>query len=233
MERNGAPVKSRRRYDSTRRQQQARETRDAILEVARRRFQAGGLAPTTIAAIAADVGVSVDTVYKSFGGKSGIVRAICERALAGEGPVPAETRSDALQSTERDPRSIIRGWGALTTEVAPRVAPILLLIRDAAAADPEMADLQAEMDGQRLDRMIHNARNLVDAGHLRDDLTAELAGEVLWTYSSPQLYELLVLIRGFSLERYSTFLADAMIAALLPPEGTQPAGRLSRSPRSP
>jgi hypothetical protein len=54
-----------------------------------------------------------------------------------------------------------------------------------------------------------------------------------WTYSSPQLYELLVLIRGWSLERYSTFLADAMIAALLPLEATKPAGRLSRSPRSP
>ena len=218
MERNETLVKSRRRYDSTRRQQQARETRDAILEVARRRFLAVGLAQTTIATIASDVGVSVDTVYKSFGGKSGIVRAICQRALAGEGSVPAETRSDALQSTEHDPRAIIRGWGALTTEVAPRVAPILLLIRDAAVADPEMASLQAEMDGQRLDRMIHNASNLVDAGHLRDGLTAELAGEVLWTYSSPQLYELLVLIRGWPLERYSAFLADAMIAALLPPE---------------
>lgn len=233
MERNRVPVKSRRPYNSTRRQRQARETRDAILEVAHRRFLAVGFAPTTIAAIAADVGVSVDTVYKSFGGKSGIVRAICERALAGEGPVPAETRSDALQAGEHDPRAIIRGWGALTTEVAPRVAPILLLIRDAAAADPEMASLQAEMDDQRLDRMTHNARNLVDAGHVRNDLTAECAGEILWTYSSPQLYELLVLVRGWPLERYGTFLADAMIAALLPPEATKPGERLSRSPRSP
>ena len=83
--------------------------------------------------------MSVDTIYKGFGSKPGLVRGICEQALAGEGPVPAETRSDALNSTESDPRAIIRGWGALTTEVAPRIAPILLLIRDATAADPEMA----------------------------------------------------------------------------------------------
>lgn len=218
MELNRAPVKTKRPYDSTRRQEQARETRAAILETARRRFLADGFAPTTIASLAADVGVSVDTIYKTFGGKAGLVRAICEQALAGAGPVPAETRSDSLQWAERDPRAIIRGWGTLTTEVAPRVAPILLLIRDAAVADPEMASLKAEMDRQRLGRMTHNAGNLAAAGHLRDDLTVEEAGEVMWTYSSPQLYELLVLIRGWSLRRYSAFIADAMVAALLAPD---------------
>ena len=125
-----------------------------------------GWLPPPSPRIAADAGVSVDTIYKGFGGKSGIVRAICERALAGEGRIPAETRSDALHSTEHDPRHHPR-LGRTDDEVAPRVAPILLLIRDAAAADPEMASLQAEMDGQRLDRMIHNARNLAAAGHLR------------------------------------------------------------------
>jgi AcrR family transcriptional regulator len=216
MERKLDAVKPRRRYDSPRRQQQARQTRDAIIEAARERFLADGFASTTIAAIAADVGVSVDTIYKGFGGKPGVVRAICERALAGQGPVPAETRSDALLMTEDDPRAIIRGWGALTAEVAPRVAPILLLIRDAAAADPEMATLQTEMDGQRLERMTHNARNLADAGHLRRDITVDNAGEILWTYSSPQLYELLVVFRHWPLQRYSAFVADAIAAALLP-----------------
>jgi len=217
MEPNRAQVKGKRPYNSSRRQDQARETRDAILDVARRRFLADGFASTTIAAMAADAGVSVDTIYKSFGGKAGLVRAVCGRALAGDGPVLAETRSDALQSTARDPRAIIHGWGALTAEVAPRVAPILLLIRDAAAADTEMAALQVEMDGQRLDRMTHNARNLARAGHLRPGLTVEQAGEILWTYSSPQMYELMVLIRGWPLERYRAFIADALISALVAP----------------
>jgi AcrR family transcriptional regulator len=218
MERKSAPVKTKRPYDSARRKEQARQTRASILEVARRRFLADGFAPTTVATLAADVGVSVDTIYKSFGGKAGLVRAICEQALVGEGPVPAESRSDALQSTEVDPRAIIRGWGVLTAEVAPRVAPVLLLIRDAATADPEMTSLQAEMDAQRLDRMTHNARNLAKAGHLRKDLTVKQAGEIMWTYSSPQLYELLVLIREWSPQRYGAFIADAMSAALLPTE---------------
>jgi hypothetical protein len=98
------------------------------------------------------------------------------------------------------------------------VAPILLLVRAAAGADPEMADLQAEMNDQRLERMTRNARNLGAGNHLREELTIERAGEIMWTYSSPELYELLVLTRGWRLELYGAFVAEAMIAALLRPE---------------
>jgi AcrR family transcriptional regulator len=218
MDPKPSPVKRKRPYASVRRREQARQTREAILDTARRLFLSDGFAPTTIAAIAEGGRVSVDTVYKTFGGKPGLVRAICEQGLAGEQHMHAEARSDALQATERDPRAIIRGWGALTTEIAPRVAPILLLVRAAAGADPEMAGLQAEMNAQRLERMTHNARNLAAANHLREGLSVELAGEIMWTYSSPELYELLVLTRGWTLERYGAFLAEAMIAALLRPE---------------
>jgi AcrR family transcriptional regulator len=217
MDPNLSPVKQKRSYDSTRRRQQARQTQEAIIDAARRRFLDGGFASTTIAAIASEAGVSVDTIYKTFGGKPGLVRAICQEALAGAGPVPAEERSDAMQAAETDPRRIIRGWGTLTTEVAPRVVPILLLVRDAAASDPEMASLQVELDEQRLQRMTANARRLAAAGHLREDVPVDLAGEILWTYSSAALYELLVLRRGWPLDRYGAFIADAMIAALLPP----------------
>jgi AcrR family transcriptional regulator len=215
-------VKRKRPYDALGRRAHARQTRAAILATARQLFLRDGFAPTTIAAIAAGADVSVDTVYKAFGGKPGLVRAICQQALAGEGPVPAETRSDAMQAAEPDPRAIIRGWGVFTTEVAPRVAPILLLVRAAAIADPEMAGLQAELNAQRLERMTHNARNLGSSGHLREGLTVERAGEILWTYSSPELYELLVLSRGWPLERYGAFIAEAMIAALLGPERMAP-----------
>jgi AcrR family transcriptional regulator len=212
------PVKPRRRYDSARRAEQARQTRDAVVGAARLQFLRDGFAATTIAAIAAEAHVSVETIYKAFGGKPGLVRAIWAAALAGEGPVPAETRSDELQAREPDPRKVVRGWGKLTSEIAPKVAPILLLIRAAAATDPEMADLRSELDAERLSRMTSNARKLADAGQLRDSITVEHAGEVLWMYSSPELFELLVRNRGWQAERYGTFIADAIIAALLPPE---------------
>lgn len=211
-----ASVKQKRGYDSTRRREQARQTRELIIDTARRRFLDTGFAPTTVAAIATEAQVSVDTIYKSFGGKHGLVRAVCQQGLLGDGPIPAEARSDAMQGAESDPRVIIHRWGTLTTEVAPRLAPIMLLVRAAAAADPEMAVLQAEMNAQRLERMTANARRLEAAGHLRDDVDAELAGQVLWTYSSPAMYEMLVMNMGWPVDRYGAFIAEAMIAALLP-----------------
>jgi hypothetical protein len=122
-----------------------------------------------------------------------------------------------MRAREPDPRKIIANWGTLTTEVAPRVSPLLLVVRAAAKADPDLAPVWDEVEADRLERMTVNARHLRDAGHLRPGITLEAAADVLWTYSSPELYELLVLRRGWSLERYGQFVADAMIAALLPP----------------
>jgi AcrR family transcriptional regulator len=209
-------VKRRRRYDSARRQEAAQERRAAVVEAASRLFMREGFSGTTIARIAEDAAVSEEMVYKVFGNKIALVRAIRDKALAGEGPVHAERRSDLMQASQNDPRAIIRGWGVLTMEVAPRVAPVLLLVREAAGSDAELARLDEEMDASRLTRMTHNARTLLNGGHLRAGITLDAATDVLWTYSSPQLYELLVIRRGWSVERYGRFIADSMIAALLP-----------------
>lgn len=210
-------VKSeRRRYDSSGRQAMARRNREAILDAAQQQFLDGGYVATTVAGIAREAGVSVETVYKMFGGKSGLVRAIYDRGLTGRGPVSAYQRSDAMRAQETDPRTIMRKWSLLTSEVASIVTPIRLLIRSAAVIDPEMAALLKAGDDERLTRMRHHARFLADRGHLRDDLTLEEATDVLWTCSSVEIYELLVLQRGWSHERFAQFVADFMITSLLP-----------------
>ena len=221
----------RRRYDAAGRQARARANRWAIVQAAERLFRRSGFAGATMAAIAADAGVSVETIFKVFGNKTGLVRAIREQALAGEGPIPAERRSDQLQARERDPRAIIRGWGVLAAEVAPKVTPILLLVREAAATDAEMAGLQKEMDAARLTRMVHNARTLHAADHLRPGVTLEEAADVLWIYSSPELYDLLVLRRGWTPERYGRFIVDGMVAALLSPQRSRHPARAAAPKR--
>ncbi|RNM17321.1 TetR/AcrR family transcriptional regulator [Nocardioides pocheonensis] len=216
MERNVVEVKSKRRYDASRRRAQAERTRASILDVARREFLERGYATTTVARIAAEAGTSVETVYKAFGGKSGIVRALWERGLGGRGPVPAPQRSDLLSSTETDPRRVLRGWGQFTTEVAPELAPVLLLVRGAAATDPEMTALLEEVETQQRTRMRHNARRLQRRGWLRPGIGLSRATDILCVYSSAELYEQLVLKSGWSLKQYGEFVGDALIAALLP-----------------
>jgi AcrR family transcriptional regulator len=212
-------VKGRRRYDSSHRRARAVQTRSAILDVARRQLLEHGYATTTVARVAAEAGTSVETVYKAFGGKSGLVRALWERGLAGLGAVPAPERSDLMSSTETDPERVLRGWGRLTTEVAPEVAPLMLLVRGAAATDPDMATLLAEVEAQRRTRMRHNAGLLQQRGWLRPGTGLARATDILWTYSSAELYDLLVIRSGWPVRRYGEFIGDALVAALLPPAG--------------
>jgi AcrR family transcriptional regulator len=215
MNRLGANVKRKRAYNATRRREQARQRHTRVIQTAERMFLQSGYSQTTVQAIAAGAGVSADTIYKTFAGKPGLVRAIRDLALAGEGPIRAEQRADSIQKRESDPRRIITAWGDFVAELAPRASPILLLIRDVAASDPEVSALRDELDADRLRRMTSNARRLREAGHLRPGITLAHAADILWTHSSPELYELLVLRRGWTSQRYGRYVADAMINALL------------------
>ena len=210
-------VKPTRRYDASNRRAQALRNREAILDAAQRQFLDGGYAATTIAAIAAEAGVSVETIYKAFGGKPGLVRAIYERGLAGPEPVPAFQRSDAMREGTTDPEAIMRNWGVLASEVGSVVSPIVRLVRAAAVTDPDMAALLKAANDTREQRARHHARFLKQRGYLREGLTLTEATDILWTATSDELYDLLVTQRGWTLPHFARFLGDYLTAALLPP----------------
>lgn len=201
-----------RRYDGSARRAHAERVRETLVDTAREMLLRDGYAATTVPKLARACGVSAESVYKRFAGKTALVRAVVTHALQGAGPVAAETRADALAAD--DLPTLLRGWGRLAAEVAPRVAPILLIVHAAAAHDPELAILEGELDNNRRTRMTDNARRLAAAGHLPDGLSIEWAGDILWTYSSPQLYDLLIERSGWNLDQYADFIADGMAAHL-------------------
>lgn len=211
-------VKPRRRYDSSRRREQAAGTRRAVLEAARRLFLDQGYAATTVAAIAAEAGVSVETVYKAFGNKPGLVKAVFDVSIVGDDePVPLVERERVRRiQQEPDPGRKLAIYGEHLAETAPRSVPVQLLVRDAAATDPGAAEVWRQMSGERLTGMTMFARDLHAGGHLRPGLTVDDARDVLWTYNSAEVYDLLVLQRGWEPERYGRWVADALAAALLP-----------------
>ena len=214
--RNRGAVK-RREYDARGRQAAAQLARTAVLDAAWQRFSADGFAVTTVEVLADDAGVSTATIYKGFGGKAGIVRALVTRALEGDPAATqaAEVRSDMARETVADGRELVAAWGRLMTEVAPRVAPILLLLRDVAPHDPAAASLFAELERDRLTRMADNARVLHRLGALRNGVTRATARDIMWSYTAPDLYDVLVRRRGWSVRRYATFATDGIVAALL------------------
>jgi AcrR family transcriptional regulator len=212
-----SPVKPRRRYDSTRRQVQARHNRSTVLQAARQLFLERGFAATTMPAIASTAGVSVQTVYKAFGNKPRLAKAVFDVAIAGDDePVPMlERASLGRVRDERDPRKRFRLYGEFLAEVAPRHVPVQLVIRDAASSDPEAQAVWAELQAERLNGMTLFARALHDDGTLRPGIATSEARDVLWTYNSAELFQLLVLERGWSPKRYGRWIADALIAALV------------------
>ncbi len=215
MDPDASHVKTRLRYDSSRRQDRARRVHAHVLEVAEKLFLRGGYASTTVAAVAAAAGVSAETIYKTFGGKPGLIRAIQQAGLAGIGPTPAPDRSDEMSARGLEPRATIAHWTTLQTEVMPRVAPILLLVRSAAATDPEMAVLLDEINEQRLARMHHNARRLGDRGQLRQGMTTEQARDVMVAFTSPDFYDILVTRQKWTIDQYADFVYRGLVAELL------------------
>jgi hypothetical protein len=95
----------------------------------------------------------------------------------------------------------------------PRSAPVQLLARDGAASSADAAEIWKQIRHETLTAMTMFASDLGQTGQLRVSTTQ--ARDVLWTYHAPELYELLVLERGWSAARYGKFVTRALIDALL------------------
>jgi AcrR family transcriptional regulator len=212
-----SPVKKTRPYDSTRRKEQARQTREAILDAAGTMFRERGYARTTVTAVAEAAGVSVETVYKAFGNKARLLKGVFDVAIVGDhAPVPMLQRDMVGRiQAEPDPRRKFEIYGEHLAQAGPRAGPVQLLVRAAGAGDPEAAAVWDQMSNERLIGTTQFARHLYEGKQLRDDVTLEEARDVLWTYNSVELYDLLVLQRGWTPERYGAWLARALASALL------------------
>ena len=210
-------VKPPRRYDASRRQEQARATRRAVLEAARELFLADGYAASTIAAVAGRAGVSAETVYKAFGNKPGLVKAVFDVTVVGDDePVPMLQREFVRRNmAEPDPRVKLVDYGRHVAETAPRIGPVLLVVREAAATDPAAAGVWEQLQQERLTGMTAFATNLHEGGHLRGGVSPEEARDVLWVHNSLELWELLVRLRGWSDERFGRWVGQQLVAALL------------------
>jgi AcrR family transcriptional regulator len=210
----GSPAEEpRRRYDASGRRARAEERRSAVVSAARARFLADGFTATTMAAVAADAGVSVESVYKWFGSKAGLLEAVWHRSLAGPGPVHAERRSDAGSRAAADGRTIVSNWARLAAEVGALADPVHRLVEATAAVDPEVAALHATIERERAKRMAHNAAYLVDGGYLRPDVTPEQARDVLMLYTT--FYDRLVTEGGWTPEQFTAFVERGLAAHLL------------------
>lgn len=207
------------RPGAARGQARTRRARAAVVDAARTLFLERGYGPTTIEAISALSDVPQATVYRLFSSKRGILKALVDVSIAGDDdPVPVADRPQVRSlHDEPDPRRRLAGLVGVATLINSRTAPIYRILVSAAASDPDARSLLDDLTRQRQEGQARIARALARTGALRPGLRERDAADVVHALVSPELYGLLVVDRGWPLERYERWLTDTLIGQLLPP----------------
>lgn len=203
-------------YDAARRRERARARRLGVVLAARDLFERDGFRPTTIAAIAVHAGVSPESIYKGFGTKAALAKAVFDFVIAGDDervPVAERVEAQAMRDEPDIRRKIAMFVDGLAQRQA-RSARVQILIRDGRHVDESLAPIWAKLNDEGMVGMTTLGRHLLASGQLRDGIDSDEVRDVLWNYLAIDTYERLVLSQGWPLERYSYWLARAITSAI-------------------
>jgi AcrR family transcriptional regulator len=197
-------------YDSEQRRAQSEATRQRILVMARALVVERGYRGTTIAELARRAGVHVDTIYELVGRKPVILRELVEHAISGtDRPLDPVERDYVQQITaEPDAGRKLDLYAAAMRRILARLAPLFLALRDAAATDPEAAQVWSQISERRAANMRLLAADLLATGQLRDRLSIDEVADTIWATNSPDLHRLLIEDRDWSPDHYQEWLAN-------------------------
>ena len=210
VDRVTAPVNGPRQYRSAMRAEQAAATRHRLLSAGWTLFTEQGYAATTVTEVARAAGTSVDTLYATIGRKPVLMRAVVESAISGtDQTIPALQRG-YVQRVRAAPTAAekLELYAAAIAEMSPRTAPIFLALRDAAQTDAECDALGAEISSRRASNMRDFAAELRETGELRDGLTDDAVGDIIWATAGAEHYAQLVLGRGWTPAQFGDYLRE-------------------------
>jgi AcrR family transcriptional regulator len=207
-----APVSSSRPYQSSLRDERARETRLRIRTSARELFASTGFTATTITQIAERAGVSQQTVYKAFGTKGAIVGEMLDELEESQERLAILERLVA----EEDPQTQLRLFVSMHRTMFEGGIDI---IRAALAArnEPDVAAMAERGDAARRAGTGRLAEGWARRGALRNGLSVDDAAEVLWLLSSAHQFVAAMDDLGWDPDRYEQWLADLLTRELLAP----------------
>lgn len=205
----------RRRYDSSRRQEQARQTHLAILRAAHDLFVTKGYGRTTITDIAAAANVSPELIYATFRSKAGLLPRVWDITIGGddEDVVFHERPEIRALRAEPDLEKRLRMWARTQVVTARRMAPFLLALQGAAASEPAAADMLAEIGRQRLAGMTVMATEAAATGQL--GVSMEQCRDFAWSLTDGVLWHRLVVERGWTDEEFGDWLGEMYVAVLV------------------
>lgn len=198
-------------------QARTRLARRAVVDAARTLFLEQGYASTTVDAVSKLADVPPATVYRLFGSKLAILKAMLDTSIAGDDePVAVAARPDvAALFEERDPIALLAGFAGVTAAINQRTNDVHRVLIGAAGSDPGAAELLAEVRDQRDRGQRQIVRALVRRKVLQRDLSARDAEDRVHALMSPEVYRLLIVDRRWSADRYRKWLATTLAQQLL------------------
>lgn len=204
----------RRPYNSAGRRAAAASNRRAVLEASRDLLLRDGYRATTIPAVAERAGVSQDTIYKTFGSKQQLMKAVYDVTVAGDDePVPIGQRPPVQRALQAaDPAEMISRYAEFVCGFMQRLGALIAVL---AEADPEIAEVRAVTEAERLTGVRAFVSHLAREGHLLSALGQGQAADACWALTSPQLFARLTQARGWTAETYQRWLTDMLSATLL------------------
>jgi AcrR family transcriptional regulator len=210
-----------RSYDASRRREQARERRLEVVLAARDLFERDGFRSTTIAAVAAQAGVSAESIYKGFGSKAALAKAVFDFTVAGDDEPVAVAERPGVQALREEPdvRRRIGLFVAGLVQRQARSARVQLLIRDGRHVDDSLVAVWAKLTEEGLAGMTMLGRLLLETNQLREGIGLDEVRDVLWNFLAIDHYERLVIAQGWTLQRYERWLAGAIAAGICPTTG--------------
>lgn len=205
------------------------ETRRRLLVAAAELFAEKGYKRATVNGIAARAGVSLQTLYLSWGSKRELLRGYLVYSLSGsltatdDASWAARLRKLVASEMNRhpdDPTVELRAAARVFRHAAERAALAWQLYRDAAAIDTEIADDWATLARLRRHSMADGLMSgVLSSGRMRPTLDRDAALDTIMVLVSPESYDVLVRGAGYTLDRYEKWMGDTLIAALLPDDG--------------
>jgi|GEM_PF-138961 len=200
-----------RRYDASKRREKAKEARARVLSAASQLFSKRGIDAVSFAEIAEKAGVSTASLYAQFRSKAGLLEALTHSILLGPSYETAAKQAERLD----DPEEALRLTAAMACGIYQREHAEMGLIRGAAAYSPSLKKLEAGLEKIRRDLQEERARLIYRSNPALAELGLEKVRDVIWLYTSRDLYRMLVLERGWTSEEYERWLAGALIRTLL------------------
>jgi AcrR family transcriptional regulator len=197
----------------SRRQRQAIQTRQEILEAGAKLFAERGYAATSIKDIAEEAGVAVQTIYTSVGSKAALLRTVVDTMDQQAGVRDGWERIRAAD----DPRLMVRYGVQIVRAFADedRVGGLRAALEAAASTEPELAEVMTE--GMRRHRA--GTRGLVvylaEHRYLRAGLSPDRGGSIFASVTHPALWRSLREEHGWTLDQIEDWMTETLVAQLL------------------